>query len=226
MAARGQPPPLSATVSRMSAAPMGQGSRWRCCVCNVSSGASSTASPHVRRLAGLGANLAPNPVAQLGHDGTSDILWSQMNPRPLPEWTSPERSKHEELMRRALKLANQAVDNGNCPYAGLLATPVLPDGSGGEVVLEHCNGVKGKDGPGQYLGTPGRPDLTDHGECGAIRAASALLPHEQLATLTLYTSTEPCAMCSVAIFWAGCPKMIYGCPGPARGGALHPLPHG
>jgi hypothetical protein len=59
------------------------------------------------------------------------------------------------------------------------------DGSGGEIVLEHCNGVKGKDGPGQYLGTPGLPDLTDHGECGAIRAASALLPHDQLATLTL-----------------------------------------
>ena len=46
---------------------------------------------------------------------------------------------------------------------------------------------------------------------------------EELSTLTFYTSTEPCAMCSAAIFWAGCPKIVYGCPAPARG-ALATLP--
>jgi hypothetical protein len=30
-------------------------------------------------------------------------------------------------------------------------------------------------------------------------------------------------MCSTAIFWAGCPKVIYGCPAPARG-ALATMP--
>ena len=174
------------------------------------------------RLARLHSNLcppcAPAPAAAMvGHDGTAELKYSQVNPRPLPDWSAAERATHERLMRRCFELARQAVDNGNCPYAGLLATAVNPDGSGGEIVLEHCNGVYGKDGPGQYLGTPGRPDLTDHGEAGAIRAASALLPHDQLATLSLYTSTEPCAMCSTAIFWAGCPKMIYGTAGPARG---------
>ncbi len=198
---------------------MDPSSRWRCWPCSNAE-AHDGAVSHVRRLAGLGAVLAPSSAAGLlhGHDGTDQLLWSQTNPRPLPDWTEPQRAKHEKLMRRAFELANQAVDNGNCPYAGILATTVEPDGSGGEIVLEHCNGVKGKDGPGQYLGTPGLPDLTDHGECGAIRAASALLPHDQLATLTLYTSTEPCAMCSVAVFWAGCPTMIYSTPGPARGG--------
>ena len=176
------------------------------------------------RLTVLGAPVkaVPSAGAVVGHDGTAELLWTQANPRPLPGWAPAQRAKHEQLMRRAFALAKMAVDNGNCPYAGLLATPVSPDGSGGEIVLEHCNGVKGKQGPGQYLGTPGLPDLTDHGETGAIRAASALLPHDQLATLTLYTSTEPCAMCSVAIFWAGCPLMIYGTAGPARGGERRP----
>ena len=168
-----------------------------CCSTTATGGAAAR-----RRLATLGTTLrtqtdgsaaatsaspasASGAAAVVGHDGTNELLYDQANPRPLPEWAPAERAKHEELMRRAFTLANMAVDNGNCPYAGLLARAVHADGSGGEIVLEHCNGVKGKDGPGQYLGTPGLPDLTDHGECGAIRAASALLPHDQLATLTL-----------------------------------------
>ena len=79
------------------------------------------------------------------HDGATTMRWNQANPRPLPSWTAPERAKHEWLIREAFKLANQAVDNGNCPYAGLLATAVNADGSGGEIKLRHCNGVHGKD---------------------------------------------------------------------------------
>jgi len=155
------------------------------------------------------------------HDGATTMRWNQANPRPLPSWTAPERAKHEWLIREAFKLANQAVDNGNCPYAGLLATAVNADGSGGEIKLRHCNGVHGKDGPNQH--TRGHPDLTDHGEAGAIRAACAAMSLEELSTLTFYTSTEACAMCSTAIFWAGCPTIVYGCPAPARG-ALATLP--
>ena len=52
------------------------------------------------------------------HDGAATIRWNQSDPRPLPPWAAPERAKHEELIRRAFRLANEAVDNGNCPYAG------------------------------------------------------------------------------------------------------------
>lgn len=105
----------------------------------------------------------------------------------------------------------------------VLATAVQPDGSGGEIKLLHCNGVKGAEGPNQHITLPGQPDLTDHGETGAIRAACSRMSLEELSTLSFYTSTEPCAMCSAAIFWAGCPKIVYGCPAPARG-ALATLP--
>ena len=52
------------------------------------------------------------------YDGSNTIRWNQGNPRPLPDWAPAERKKHEELIRRAFALANEAVDNGNCPYAG------------------------------------------------------------------------------------------------------------
>ena len=100
---------------------MDANARWRCGVCSgASSCTTASTPPHVRRLAGLGAGLlaAPTAAALLGHDGTDQLLWSQTNPRPLPDWTAPERAKHEALMRHAFTLANQAVDNGNCPYAG------------------------------------------------------------------------------------------------------------
>jgi hypothetical protein len=99
---------------------MDANARWRCGVCSgASSCTAASTPPHVRRLAGLGAGLLAAPTAALlGHDGTDQLLWSQTNPRPLPNWTAPERAKHEALMRHAFTLANQAVDNGNCPYAG------------------------------------------------------------------------------------------------------------
>jgi hypothetical protein len=52
------------------------------------------------------------------HDGATTVRWTQSDPRPLPTWTPAERKRHEELIRRAFALANEAVDNGNCPYAG------------------------------------------------------------------------------------------------------------
>jgi len=45
---------------------------------------------------------------------------------------------------------------------------------------------------------------------GALLAApSGDMTAGQLATATLYTSTEPCAMCSGAIYWSRIPRVIY-----------------
>ncbi len=40
-------------------------------------------------------------------------------------------------------------------------------------------------------------------------AVTTLTP-EQIATATLYTSCEPCAMCSGAMYWGGLNRMVYG----------------
>lgn len=52
-------------------------------------------------------------------------------------------------------------------------------------------------------------DPTGHAETNLVRLAAARLTPAELATSTLYTSTEPCAMCSGAIFWAGIPRVVY-----------------
>lgn len=54
-------------------------------------------------------------------------------------------------------------------------------------------------------------DITAHAELALVRKASKALAPAFLQTLTLYTSTEPCAMCAGAIFWSGIPRVVYGC---------------
>jgi tRNA(Arg) A34 adenosine deaminase TadA len=42
-----------------------------------------------------------------------------------------------------------------------------------------------------------------------VRLASATYSVDELADMTLYTSTEPCAMCSGAIYWSGIGSVVY-----------------
>lgn len=54
-----------------------------------------------------------------------------------------------------------------------------------------------------------RSDPTGHAEMNLVRAASAVLSSHTLSTATLYTSTEPCAMCAGAIYWSGIGRVVY-----------------
>jgi tRNA(Arg) A34 adenosine deaminase TadA len=56
-------------------------------------------------------------------------------------------------------------------------------------------------------------DPTGHAETNLVRIASRKLSRADFARCTLYTSTEPCAMCAGAIPWAGIPKVVYGLSG-------------
>lgn len=95
-------------------------------------------------------------------------------------------------MRTAVQLAQQARDKGNHPFGALLVVD-------GEVVLTAENTVNTDH------------DITRHAELNLVSAASRQLDAETLARATLVTSTEPCAMCAGAIFWAGIPRIVYGC---------------
>ena len=70
------------------------------------------------------------------------------------------------------------------------------DGAG-SVVLEAENTV-----------VTGR-DVTGHAELNLVRAASAQFDVAVLEGATLYASTEPCAMCSGAIYWSGIGRVVY-----------------
>jgi tRNA(Arg) A34 adenosine deaminase TadA len=52
-------------------------------------------------------------------------------------------------------------------------------------------------------------DVTGHAELNLVRAASTTLDASDLLNATLYTSTEPCAMCSGAIYWSGIGRVVY-----------------
>ncbi len=98
----------------------------------------------------------------------------------------------EDHLRRAIAVSRTARDHGNHPFGAIL---VGPDGS---VVLEAENTV-----------VTGR-DVTGHAETNLVRAAGESYDATSLASYTLYTSCEPCAMCSGAIYWSGIGRMVYG----------------
>jgi len=103
---------------------------------------------------------------------------------------SPE-SADEALLLRAIELARLSREHGNHPFGSLLT-----DGAG-KILLEAENTVVTE------------RDVTAHAELNLVRAASMELDAEVLAGATVYTSTEPCAMCSGAIYWSGIGRVVY-----------------
>ena len=101
------------------------------------------------------------------------------------------------LLRHAIAISRQAREHGNHPFGALLAD------AQGQVVLEAENTVLTE------------PDCTGHAETNLMRLASRQLTPEQLATCTLYSSAEPCAMCASAIHWGSVGRLVYGVGAPS-----------
>jgi tRNA(Arg) A34 adenosine deaminase TadA len=96
------------------------------------------------------------------------------------------------LLRRAFSVAARSRTNGNHPFGAILAGP------NGEILLEQEN---------SFL--PDH-DMTAHAERVLMSRASKAFAPDFLRTCTVYTSAEPCAMCSGAIYWAGIGRVVYG----------------
>ncbi|MGA9595538.1 MAG: nucleoside deaminase [Acidimicrobiia bacterium] len=97
-------------------------------------------------------------------------------------------------LRQAIAVAADARRSGNHPFGAVLVD------ADGRLLLQAENTVNTAH------------DCTGHAETNLIRKASAQFSPQVLAGCTLYTSTEPCAMCSGAIYWAGIPRVVYGLP--------------
>ncbi len=97
------------------------------------------------------------------------------------------------LLQRAIALAQTARDGGKHPFAALVAD------AHGKVIAEAGNNSLPPDG-----------DPTQHAELRAAQmAARAVGDIAELASATLYTSAEPCAMCAGAIYWCGIGRVVY-----------------
>jgi tRNA(adenine34) deaminase len=106
----------------------------------------------------------------------------------------------EQLMRRALDLAERAAGHDDVPIGAMVVR--------GEEVL-------GAAGNEREL----RRDPTAHAEVLALRQASERLGSWRLPGTTIYVTLEPCAMCAGAIALARVPRLVYGAPDP-KGGAV------
>jgi tRNA(Arg) A34 adenosine deaminase TadA len=101
-------------------------------------------------------------------------------------------SATDELnLRRAVAASQRAVDNGNMPFGGVFAD------ADGNVLVEGENTSFTEKDP------------TAHAETNLVRLVVRQLTPEQIADGTLYTSCEPCAMCSGAMYWGGINRMVY-----------------
>lgn len=94
-------------------------------------------------------------------------------------------------LRTALDTAHAAREHGNHPFGAILVN------ENNEVLLQAENTVVTD------------KDCTGHAETNLMRLASRHFPPEKLALCTLYTSTEPCAMCAAAIHWGNIRRVVY-----------------
>ncbi len=94
-------------------------------------------------------------------------------------------------LKTAISVAWSARKNGNHPFGAVLVD------ENNRVVLQAENTVM-----------TGR-DATGHAETNLVRLATQHFSPEQLEHFTLYSSTEPCAMCAGAIYWSQIGQVVY-----------------
>ncbi|MBO3700621.1 nucleoside deaminase [Roseivirga sp. E12] len=104
----------------------------------------------------------------------------------------PENTE-AQFMKRAIELGHDAMKLGNSPV--------------GSVISQYGQVI----GEGLELGKT-KNDITFHAEIEAIRDALAKLDTNKLPGTTLYTTHEPCLMCSYAIRHYQIEKVVYGLP--------------
>lgn len=98
---------------------------------------------------------------------------------------------HEYYLLRAIEISREARENGNTPFGALLTDKQ------GNILLEQQN-----------------VEITEnicigHAEAMLAAKASHEYSREFLRECTLYTTAEPCAMCSGAIYWAGIGRVVF-----------------
>jgi tRNA(Arg) A34 adenosine deaminase TadA len=100
-------------------------------------------------------------------------------------------SDDERFLRRAVELAVAGRAGGDAPFGSLLAGP---DGS---ILAEDHNTVLSD------------RDITAHPELKLARWAARELEPAAAAATTLYTSCQPCGMCSGAIDRSGLGRVVF-----------------
>jgi tRNA(adenine34) deaminase len=107
----------------------------------------------------------------------------------------------DDYMRRAIE---QARKGDLRPGSNPIGCVIVRDG---RILAESCNEVDA------------RQDPTAHAEIIAIRRACEALGSTDLRGATLYSTLQPCGMCSMASIWAKLGRIVYG----AERGQVHEM---
>lgn len=94
------------------------------------------------------------------------------------------------FMKRAIELSQSAAASGNEPFGAVLVKD-------GKIVFENENQIYTKHDP------------TFHAELGLIRLFCEKTGITDLSDYTMYTSCEPCFMCSGAMVWTKLGRLVY-----------------
>ena len=103
----------------------------------------------------------------------------------------PHSSQDISFMEEALRLSKAAAQHGNEPFGAVL----VKDGA---IVYSNENQVHSASDP------------TFHAEAGLLRRFCAETGITDLREYTLYSSCEPCFMCSGAMVWTRLGRLVYG----------------
>ena len=105
--------------------------------------------------------------------------------------TMNHTEQDKEMMREAIRLADESVANGGGPFGAVIVKD-------GEIIAATSNRVTLDNDP------------TAHAEVNCIRMACKRLGTFDLSGCTIYTSCEPCPMSLGAINWARIDRIFYG----------------
>jgi tRNA(Arg) A34 adenosine deaminase TadA len=97
----------------------------------------------------------------------------------------------EALLRRAIAIAAHAITLGDAPYGSLLV------GADGAILVEAHNTVRRDN------------DISAHPELKLARWAARELTPDVAARTTMYTSCQPCGMCTGGIVRSGLGRVVY-----------------
>lgn len=103
----------------------------------------------------------------------------------------------QQFMQRCIDLAQASLDKGDAPFGSLIAR-------GDELIAEGLNDAVSK--------------VSEHAEVIALHNAHQKLGTSDLTGCTLYTSCEPCPMCSFMIREYKVSRVVFALRSPFMGG--------
>jgi len=108
--------------------------------------------------------------------------------------TQNKRSREDDIyfLRKAIEVSIKSREHGNTPFGAILVDPqgkILIEQENIEITESNCTG---------------------HAETTLMANASKKYSKQFLWSCTMYTTAEPCVMCSGAIYWGNVGKIVYG----------------